>query len=63
MLAHQLPPPAAGHGHDGVPVGNGADGAGGLADGLAKLSGKILHAAQQRVLFKNYLAVPAGVNL
>ena len=62
-LAHKLPLAAAGHGDDGVPVGDGADAAGGAAHGLTQLGGKVLHAAQQGIFFENHLAVPAGVDL
>ena len=62
-LAQQLPLAASGHGDDRVPVRHGADAAGGAAHGLAELPGEILHAAQQGILLKNHLAVPAGVNL
>ena len=62
-LAHKLPLAAAGHGNDGVPVGDGADAAGGAAHGLTQLGGKVLHAAQQGLFFENHLAVPAGVDL
>ena len=62
-LAQQLPLAAAGHGDHRVPVRDGAHTAGGAAHSLAKLRSEVLHTTQQRVLLKDDLAVPAGVDL
>ena len=63
MLVHELAPLHAVGRNDRVPVGNGGDVAGVLADGLADLRGEVRQIAHRGILFKNDLAVLLRINL
>ena len=59
-LVGQLPPPAAGHGEAGVPVGDGDELARALVEGLAQLAGEIRQATHEGVFLKHHAAVAVG---
>ena len=62
-LADEVAARAARRGDDAVAVGDGDSRTGGLAEGVAQLRGKLVHAAHEGILFENDLAVLARVDL
>ena len=62
-LVLKLPLGGAGQGDDGVPVADGGDVAGVLADGLADLPGEILEVPQGGVFAEGDAALLVGVDL
>ena len=62
-LVQQLPPGAARDGDDRVPVADGGDAVGGLAQAVADLRGKIRQLPDGGILFKDQLPVLVGEDL